>query len=229
MFHLIYNEVFYKPLLNSLVYITNIIPFHDVGIAVVILTLLVKFILFPLTHKSIKTQIKIKEIEPALKKAKESISDRQKQAEEILRIYREHGISPYSGILMLLIQLPILIALYTLFWKGLNFDGDLYSFVKIPENINLKFLGIFDITQKSVFFPFLSGVSQFLQIHFAIPKIKHKENSNDFSAIFTKQMKFFMPVLIFIIALKLPAAVSVYWTTMNIFAIVHEGIVRKKI
>lgn len=229
MFRLIYNEIFYKPLLNSLVYITSIIPFHDVGFAIIILTLLVKLILFPLTHKSIKTQIKIKEIEPELKKAKEGITDRQKQAEEILKIYREHGISPYSGILMLLVQLPILIALYTLFWKGLEFNGDLYSFIKIPENINLKFLGFFDITKKSVFFAVLSGVSQFLQIHLATPKIKNKENSSDFSAAFAKQMKYFMPVLIFIIALKLPAAVPIYWTTMNIFAIVHEGIVRRKI
>lgn len=229
MFYLIYNEVFYKPLLNGLVYITAVIPFHDVGFAVIILTLIVKIILFPLTHKSVKTQIKIKEIEPALKRAKEGISDRQKQAEEILRIYKEHGISPYSGVFMLLIQLPILIALYTLFWKGLSFDGDLYSFVNIPKNINLKFLGIFDITQRSVFFAFLSGISQFLQIHLATPKIKSKENSRDFSAVFAKQMKFFMPAVIFIIALKLPAAVSIYWTTMNIFAIVHEGIVRRKI
>lgn len=229
IFYLIYNEIIYKPLLNGLIFLSGIIPFNDIGIAIVILTIIVKLILFPFTHHSVKTQIKIKEIEPELKKIKTSTDDKQKQAEAMLRLYKEHGISPYSGFLLLLIQLPILIALYTLFWKGLGFDSGVYSFIQVPENINLRFLNLFDITKPNVLLAFLTGVTQYLQIMLSMPPKKaEKKDNNDFNAIFAKQMKYFMPAFIFIIALKLPSAVSIYWTTMNIFAIVHESIVRKK-
>lgn len=231
MLKFLYNEIFYKPLLNGLVFFTSVIPFHDVGFAIIILTVLVKIILFPLTHRSIKTQIKMKRIEPELKKIKQDIQNRQKQAEEILKVYRAHGISPYSGFLMLLIQLPILIALYSVFWKGISFDHNVYSFLNLPEKINLKFLGIFDVTKRSIFLTVLSSVSQFFQIQLSIPSLKKGDGGkkNDFNAAFASQMKYFMPVFIFIIAFKLPSAVSIYWTTMNIFAIVHEGFVRRKL
>lgn len=229
MFKFLYNEIFYKPLLNGLVFFITIIPFHDLGLAIIILTILVKIILFPFTHHSIKTQIKIKHIEPELKKIKQDTQDKQKQAEEILKVYRSHGISPYSGLIMLFIQLPILIALYSVFWKGLSFDNNIYSFLKIPEKINLNFLGIFDMTKRSIFIAALSGISQFFQIKLSLPPQKKDENTkkNDFNSVFANQMKYFMPIFIFIIALKLPSAVSVYWTTMNIFAIVHEWYVRR--
>jgi|SRR3989344_6437045 len=231
MLSFLYNEIFYKPLLNGLVLLSNAVPFNDIGVAIIILTLIVKAILFPLTHKSVKTQIKIKQIEPEIAKIKNSAANKTKQAEEILGVYRSHGISPYSGFLMLLIQLPILIALYSVFWKGLNFNSDLYSFISVPKNINLNFLGIFDITKKSVIIAFLSSASQFVQIQLSVPPNNNskKDGKDDFQKIFTNQMKYVMPVIIFFIALKLPAAVSIYWTTMNIFAILHESIVRRKV
>lgn len=232
IFYLLYHEIFYRPLFNGLVFFTKIVPWNDVGIAIIILTILVRIIIFPLTHRSIKTQIKIKNVEPELRKIKENFKDRQKQAQEILKLYKRHGISPYSGFLMLLIQLPILIALYQVFWKGLAFDGNLYYFLAAPENINLKFLGILDITGKSWFLALLTGLSQFLQIKLSFPPKKINRESNNFQDAlansFATQMKYIMPAFIFFIALKFPAAVSLYWTTMNIFAIVHEAIVRKK-
>jgi len=230
MLKLLYNEIFYRPLLNSLVFLTSVIPFHDVGLAIIVLTVLVKTILFPLTHRSMKTQMKMKKIEPELKKIKQDTQDRQKQAEEILKVYRAHGISPYSGLLMLFMQLPILIALYSVFWKGISFDHNIYSFLELPQKINLIFLGFFDVTKRSVFLAALSGVSQFFQIQLSMPSQKKDGSAkkNDFNAAFASQMKYFMPVFIFIIALKLPSAVSIYWTTMNVFAIVHEWFVRKK-
>lgn len=227
---LIYSQVFYRPLLNGLVFFTKILPFNDMGLAIIVLTVIVKLIIFPFTHKSIKTQIKIKEIEPELKKIKKSFPDRQKQAEEMMKLYKEHGISPYSGFLMLFIQLPILIALFSVFKRGLNFKEGLYYFLSFPQNANLLFLGLIDITKPNIFLALITGITQFLQVKLASPAvpIENKENKNDFNAALAVQMKYFMPVLIFIIALKLPAAVSIYWTTMNIFAIVHESLVRKK-
>lgn len=227
---LVYNQVFYRPLLNGLVFFTQILPFHDMGLAIIILTIIVKLVIFPFTHKSIKTQIKIKEIEPELKKIKKSFPDRQKQAEEMMRLYKEHGISPYSGFLMLFIQLPILIALFSVFRRGLNFKEGLYYFLVVPQNVNIWFLGFINITAPSVLLAAITGITQFLQVKLATPANNSagNENKNDFNTALAMQMKYFMPILIFIIALKLPAAVSIYWTTMNIFAIVHESLVRRQ-
>ena len=233
MFYFLYNEIFYRPLLNGLVFFINITPFHNVGLAIIVFTILIKVILFPLTHRSIKTQIKMKSIEPELKKIKKDNHDRQKQALEIMSLYKRHGISPYSGFLTLLIQLPILIALYYVFSKGLSFEKNLYSFLTVPKDINLTFLGIFNITQKSWILAFFTGISQFFQIKLSLPSQKPavqeiKTFGDAFANSFTTQMKYIMPAFIFLVALKFPAAISLYWTTMNVFAIVHEGIVRRK-
>jgi YidC/Oxa1 family membrane protein insertase len=236
----IYNIVFYKPLFNALIFLINVVPFHDIGVAVIILTIIVRIILFPFTHKSVKTQIKIKQIEPEIKKIKEEHkNNRQKQTEETMKLYREHGISPYSGCLMLIIQLPLLFALYKVFWNGLSFDGNfLYPFLNIPPVLQIKFLGLIDITKASYILAFLAGISQYFQIKLATIKKefqeKNKKNQNQlgfqdyFSRSFGEQMKYIMPVFIFFIASRLPGAVALYWTTMNIFAIVHESIVRNK-
>ena len=234
IFYFLYNEIFYRPLLNGLVFFTNIIPSHDVGLAVILLTILARTILFPLTHRSIKTQIKIKNIEPELKKIKKNQTDRQKQAQEILNLYRRHGISPYSGFLMLIVQLPILIALYQVFWKGLSFNGNLYSFLSAPQDASLMFFGLIDIAQKSWILAALAGASQFFQIKLSFPPkktgVQDSKNFQDaLASSLTTQMKYVMPAFIFFISVRFPAAVPLYWTTMNIFAIVHESIVRRKV
>jgi len=235
----VYNIIFFQPLLNALVFLVGVVPFHDVGVAVVVLTIAVRIILFPFTHKSVKTQIKMRQIEPEIRKIKENYkSDRQKQAEETMKLYREHGISPYSGCLMLVVQLPLLFALYKVFWNGLGFNGEfLYYFLKVPAVLQVKFLGLVDITRASYVLAFFAGVSQYFQIKLATLKDsdegkeklqKQPDFQKQFNESFSKQMKYVMPVFIFFISTRLPGAVALYWTTMNIFAIVHESFVRNK-
>ena len=117
----IYNEILFKPLFNALVFLTSVVPFADLGVAVVILTVIVRFVIFPFTHKSIKTQAKMREIEPELKKIRSETNGKQEeQARRTMELYKRHGVSPFSGCLLLLIQLPILIALYQLFIKDIS-------------------------------------------------------------------------------------------------------------
>ncbi len=232
----LYNEIFYRPLFNGLVFLINIIPGNDVGLAIILLTILTRIIIFPLTQHSIKTQVKIQKIEPDIKKARENSADRHKQTQEILNIYKRNGISPYSGFLSILIQLPILIALYQVFWKGLAVDHSLYSFLMEPQNPNFLFLGILDITGKSLFLAVLTGASQFLQMYLSsplkTPQTASSGKSDSFEDVLKRslsfQMKYIMPAFIFFIALRFPAAVSLYWTTMNFFAIVQENFIRRK-
>lgn len=235
MISLIFNKVFYEPLLNSLVWLIGILPFHDVGIAVIILTIIVRLIIFPFTHNATVTQTKMKHLEPELKEIKEKFkNNNQEQTKKIMELYKRHGINPVSGLLALFVQIPILFALYKVFLAGGGFDvSHLYSFISIPNFINTKFLGIIEMSQKSYVLAILASVSQFFQMRRAMPPIKKSSNgTNSFKDNLAKsmsiQMRYIMPLFVFYIALKFSSALALYWTTMNIFAIVHETIVRKK-
>jgi len=229
-----YHEVFYRPLLNGLLFLTSIIPGHDLGIAVIVLTIVVRFILFPITHSTLKTQRAMKALEPEIKRIQQGQQNREEKSRALMELYKAHGINPFSGFVLLLIQLPLLIALYQVFWQGIPFTGaGLYSFLSLPENIGTMFLGFIPLQQPSIALAALAAVSQFWQARLAIPPSSAKAPESkpptpDFGSMMQKQMLYMFPVLIFFLGFRLPAAVSIYWTAMNIFAIVHEAIVRKK-
>jgi YidC/Oxa1 family membrane protein insertase len=235
MFSFIYQTIFYKPLLNGLVLLIKIIPGGDMGIAVIILTLIVRTIIFPFNHKSLMAQKKIKAIEPELKDIKKNVKDQKEQARMIMELYKQHGINPLSSFVTLLIQIPLIWALYKVFLAGIAFNtAGFYSFVSAPEIVNLNFLGIIEMTKASTVLAFLAGITQFFQIRLSLPAVKEPDNKkektfkDDLMKSMGVQMRYVMPVFVFLIGLKLSAAVALYWTTMNIFAIVHEIIIKKK-
>src|SRR3989344_7860541 len=163
----IWDTVLYQPLLNALAFLVSIIPGGDVGVAVIVLTLLVKIMLFPLSQKSIKSQAEMSILSPELKKIKESGANKEEQAKQTFGLYKKHNVNPFSGCFLVLIQIPIIFALYFVFLKGINFEsGLLYSFIHIPEHVNMIFLGVIDISKKSLILAILAGVSQYLQAHF---------------------------------------------------------------
>jgi len=114
-----FNAVFYDPLYNGLVLLIDILPSADVGIAVIILTLLVKVLILPLSIKATRTQMKLKVLEPKIKELQTTYKDkREEQALKMMEMYREAKVNPFSSIFLLLIQLPIIIALYIVFARG---------------------------------------------------------------------------------------------------------------
>ena len=236
MISLIFNKVFYEPLLNSLVWLIGILPFHDVGIAVIILTIIVRLIIFPFTHNATVTQTKMKHLEPELKEIKEKFkNNNQEQTKKTMELYKRHGINPVFGLLALFVQIPILFALYKVFWTGGGgFDiSHLYHFVSVPAFINTKFLGLIEMSKRSYILAALASVSQFFQMRLAMPPVKKSSGGTDsfkdnLAKSMSIQMRYIMPLFVFYIGLKFSSALALYWTTMNIFAIVHETIVRKK-
>ena len=236
-FATIFNEVFFRPLLNALVFLTGVLPSHDLGFAVIILTILVRFVLFPFTHHSIKAQTKMRSLEPEIARIRdEHKNNQEEQARRTMALYKEHGVNPFSGCVMLIIQLPLLIALYQVFLVGVgDMNKYLYPFVSLPSSLDTIFLGVINLTEASIFLAALSGLTQFIQMKLAVPTLVAKpalpasaQQKPDISRMMTAQMTYVMPGIIFVIGIQFPAAVSLYWTTMNLFAIVHEMIVRKK-
>jgi len=234
MFTSIWDTFLYGPLLNALAFLVSIVPGGDVGVAVILLTLVVKTALFPLSQRSIESQAKMNLLSPELKKIKESGASKEEQAKQTFELYKHHKTNPFSGCLLVLIQIPIIFALYYVFLKGANLQSDLlYSFISAPKHINTIFLGVLDIGQKSIILAILAGISQYFQAHF-MPKpiMSQKTAKNSFQENFTKsmhkQMKYVFPFVVAFIAYSVSGAVALYWVTSNIFAIGQQIYANKK-
>ena len=233
----IFNTVFFNPIYNGLIYLLDVVPFMDVGIAVILVTIVVKLILFPFSLKMVKTQLAVKQLEPEIKKLKETHkNDKQEQARQTMALYKEKGVNPFAGFLLILIQIPVIFALYWVFARGglpeINTDI-LYSFVPTPNSVNMNFLGLIDVSAKSVILALLAGVTQFFQIKYSLPPMKERAGKSSFkedlARSFHIQMRYVMPIIVFSVAYAISAAVALYWTTSNLFAIGQEIYVRKKI
>lgn len=235
----LYNGVIFNPLYNALIAIFNILPWVDAGIAVILLTVAVRLILFPLSRKAVLTQVRMQEIAPALASIKEKYKDNQEeQAKKTLALYKEMGVNPFSGVLVLLIQLPIIFALYRIFLHAgfPNVDMKLlYSFVHVPEHINTMFLGLIDITKKSAPLALLAALSTFFQLKLATKNAQTNKNKdakgfgNDLAESMQTQMKYVFPFIVFFISYKISGVIALYWLTSNIFTIGQEIVVRKKV
>ena len=236
----LYHTLVYQPLYNGLVFLIDVLPWADVGLAVVILTVLVKLVLFPLSRKSILTQVQMKALEPALAEIRTKYKDdKQTQAQKTMALYKDKKINPFGGIVVILIQFPIIIGLYSIFLRsGLpTITADLlYSFVSFPSVVNMHFLGVVDIGHKSVWLALIAAATQYFQIRFAIPTasstpaVKGVQPSfkDDLARSMQVQMKYVFPVMVFFISYNILSAVALYWTVSNLFAIGQEIVVRRK-
>lgn len=227
----IFNEAFYRPLFNGLIFLYNAIPYHDFGVAIILLTLLIRFVLYPLNQKAIRSQKALSELQPQIKEIQaKNKSDRAKQSQALMELYRQNKINPASGCLPLLIQLPVLFALYRVFLNGLNPDNlkELYSFVSRPEIINPWFFGLIDLSKSNWPMAILAGALTFIQSKMMIPSQTKNPAAGDFSAMFSKQMVYLMPAMTLIIAWKLPAGLALYWIVITLFGIGQQYLVTRK-
>lgn len=233
----IFNTFFYNPLYNGLVFLISTVPFADVGIAIILLTVLVKLILFPLSRKAVRTQLIMKELEPELNELKEKYKkDKQQQARKVMDLYKEKGVNPFSGILLIFIQIPIILALYWVFFRGGLPKVDtslLYTFVSVPQTVNMIFLGLVDMSGKSMVLAVLAGITQYFQIKLTLPPLKNRNENptlkEDLARSFQLQMRYILPVFVLVFSYIISAAVALYWLTSNIFAIGQEIVVRRKL
>ncbi len=225
-----FNTIFVEPLYNLLVFLVNVVPFHDVGLAIIILTILVKLILSPLHKKAIIGQFRLKELEPQINEIKKQYPDKKEQAAKSFELYKQYKINPFSGCLPILIQLPIILALYRVFLNGFDFGThQLYSFIARPEVFNLNFLGLVPLDEKSLVFAILAGVTQFIQGHYSIAMRNHtpadkSDNSMqaNMSRMMGTQMKYILPIFIVFISYQISAAIALYWAVNNIFTTIQE-------
>lgn len=247
----LFHAVFYQPLYNALVFLVDVLPTADVGVAVIVLTLLVKLLILPLSIKATRTQIKMKILEPKIKEIQTKYKDkREEQAVKMMEVYKEAKVNPFSSIFLLIIQLPIVIALYIVFARGGLPEVDstlLYSFIPFPESVNMNFLGLVDVAGKSLVLAVIAGITQFAQSHFLL-SIKGKEQKDALKAKESEtetksepsfkdelaksmnlQMRYVFPIIIGFIAYSISGAVALYFIVSSLFTIAQEVFVKRKL
>jgi len=250
-----FHTFLYQPLLNGLIFFYKI--FGNLGLAIVFLTILIRFFLIPLTLPSLKTASKLKEIAPELEKLKKKyVNDKQKFAQAQLEIYKKYKINPAAGCLPQIIQLIILIALYQAFAKVLQPNGDvitklnegLYSFLKLPAEtvINTRFFYL-DLAKPDVFrlpgvafplpgfFLLAAALIQFLSSKMMQPAVKSAQKEaketpgvqDDLAAAMQNQMLYLFPLMTILIGFSFPSGLVLYWLVFSVFTAVQQYFLNK--
>ena len=226
----LFETILYQPLFNVLVFFYQFLTGKDFGLAIILLTLLIRFLFLPLTLKSQKSQKEIADFQKGLEEIKSRHKDnKEEQAKALISFYQKKKFNPFSGFLWVLIQLPILYALYRVFTQGLQGTeiGKLYSFIPVPDRINPSFLGVFDLSKPNTFFAFLAGVLQYFQTPSPVLK-KSKDPMVKISNLVQKQMLYFFSLVTFLFLLRFPSALALYWITTSLFSIIFQKIFFKR-
>lgn len=232
MAHL-WQIIFYQPLFNLLILVYGWIG--DMGVAIIILTILLKLVFYPLSRQSLKSQLALQKLQPQMAELKEKHkTDKEKLSRELMALYKREKVSPFSSCLPLLIQLPFLIAIYQVFRSGLE-SGHLnllYSFVSNPGHLADTFLGILSLAKPNWVLAIVTGAVQYWQTKMIIPSTQSKNpapiKSSDIASQMNKQALYLMPILTVIFGLQLPAGLMLYWLVNTLLTIGQQYLTIKK-
>lgn len=229
MFIQLYHAILYQPLFNLLVWLYNIIPGKDIGIAIVALTIIIKLVLHPFSKKSITSQRQLQSLQPKIDELRSKFKDeKEKQAQALMELYRKEKVNPLSSCLPLLIQLPFFIAMYQVFRSGLATSESLqmlYSFVANPGSINHISFGVVDLAVRSIPLAVVAGAAQFWQtkmlVHKRQPQVPGSKDENMMASM-NKQMMYVMPAMTVVIGMSLPAGLMLYWLTTSVLTVAQQ-------
>ena len=239
----LYNTILYEPLFNILIFFYNLVPIKDIGFAIILITILIRVVLYPLSKSSIVSQKKLQELKPQIDELKAKHKDNKEAfGKATMELYKREKINPASSCLPLLIQMPILIAVYQVFRLGLSngsFDV-LYSFIAHPGTINSMFLGIINLAEPNTILAILAGASQYVQSKMimnirgdkagdkANNKTKEGNKGDKMSGAMSKQMLYMMPLFTVFIGVSLPSGLVLYWLISIVLTVLQQYIIFSK-
>lgn len=232
-----FHTLFYEPIYNLIAFTLTYVPQHDIGITIVIVTLIVKLVLLPLNLSAMRTQYAMKRVEGDMKKLKEEQKNNpQEAARKMMELYKRENIKPFSQLFAIIIQIPIFFALYFVFSKGLYSDpNSLYSFVTFPETLHTMAFGLFDVTEKNMVIAILAGLSSYAlarrqTVSMVSNKQPHEETFQDqFMKSMRVQVLYVLPIIITVSALVLPSALGLYWFVQNWVSYIQDIYVKRKL
>jgi YidC/Oxa1 family membrane protein insertase len=253
----LWNVLLFQPFVNALILLYEFL-FHNLGLAIIGLTLVIRALLIPLTLPSMRSASKMRELTPELEKLKKKFKGNpQELARAQMELYKKHGANPAAGCLPTIIQMIILIALYQAFYQVLRPDGDviarvnqvLYPSLKLAEGmvINTKFFYL-DLAKPDVFripglsipipgiFLLTSAVTQFFASKIAMPVAKAAqkeasktpEKADDVAASMQSQMLYLFPIMTILIGFSFPSGLILYWFIFSLFTLVQQYVVNQQ-
>jgi YidC/Oxa1 family membrane protein insertase len=239
-----FTLIFLQPLLNLLVWLYDVLPGQDFGLAIIVLTVIIKLILYPFTVSQIKQQRALQELQPKINEIQTRLkNDKDAQAKEMMALYSKEKVNPVASCLPLLIQLPVFIALYKAMSMGLGkLDTSLlYPFVPHPQTVNTVFIGLLDLTKPSYFLAVAAAAVQFWQTKQILkppaatvtppPAVVAKTpgaKDENMAAIMNKQMTYVMPIVTMVIGFSLPGGLTLYWFVMSVLTVLQQWWLMKK-
>lgn len=237
-----FNTFLYEPLFNVLIWLYDIVPGHDLGVAIILLTLFIKILLFYPSLKGLRSQKSLQDMQPKLDELKKKYADNKEElGRQIMQFYKEHKMNPFSSCLPILIQLPILWALFQVFFNGLKTDPatgilvadqlqHLYEplraiYTSTPLGHTL--FGIVELAKPhNIVLAVLAGLTQFMQARMmstrrAPVKSKGAKDENMAAAV-NKQMLYLLPVMTVVFGYQFPAGVTLYWLASTLFTWIQQ-------
>lgn len=234
----LFHTFLYQPIFNLLVFLYNVLPGADVGFAIIALTVLIKLLLWPFMHTSLKSQKALQQIQPKIEELKTQFKDdKEALAKAMMELYQKEKVNPLSSCLPILIQLPVLIALYQVLLNGFGGDqmSSLYPFIQNPGTISYTFLGFVDLSKANIYLAVLAGAFQFWQTKMLVGKqppkqVRGSQGAKDESVLasMNTSMQYFMPVITVVIGASLPGGLTLYWVTVNVFSIIQQSVAFKQ-
>jgi len=233
----LYNEILFRPILNLLIWLYVTLPGADLGIAIIVLTIIIKLILYPFTVAQIKQQRALQSMQPKIAEIRNRLKgDKEAQAKELMELYRKDKVNPAASCLPLVIQLPVFIALYQALGVGLKSQAltALYSFVPNPGTVHAMLFGFLDLTKPNYILAVLAAGVQFWQTWMMMKQtgtttppsseVKGDKGAKDedMSAMINKQMMYVMPIMTLIIGIKLPGGLTLYWFVMSLLTVAQQ-------
>ena len=177
------------------------------GVSIIIVTILIKIMLLPLTLKQDKSMKEMKKLQPELEKIKEKYAnDKQMLNIKTMELYKEHKVNPLGGCLPLLLQLPILFALFGVLRNGI-----------IPKDSSFLWLKL-SVPDQFYILPVLNGAVSFFQ-----QKLMGTSDNPQM-----KNIMYVFPIMMIMFSLKMPSGLQLYWLTSSILAVVQQYFIMKK-
>lgn len=250
-----FTTLIVQPIFNLLVLIYGLLPGHNFGLSIILFTIVTRLLMWPLVKKQLHHAKAMRALQPEIRRIKkETKGNRQKESMLIMELYKEREINPFASIGLLLVQLPILIALYSGLTKIINDPSTIYSFAypfiqPLLEGVTFDgtFFGIVDLTRPALsggglYWPAFiivaaSAVTQYYQSKQLMPNDKdakglkqilreassgNQADQADVNAAVGRSTRYFIPALVFIFTINLPAALPLYWLTSGVVAIIQQ-------
>jgi YidC/Oxa1 family membrane protein insertase len=202
-------------------------------VAIILLTLIIRLIFAPLSIKSLKSQRELNKLQPKIRELQEKYkNDKQMLGQATMALYKEHKINPFSGCLPLLIQLPVLLALYRALSAGFNPENlnILYPFVHNPGPIKEISFGFINLARGAPLLAIAAGLLQWIQSRQAMSfQILASGNESESPALkMNRQILYFFPIMVIIIAWNLPAGLVIYWIIATVFSIFEQTYINRR-